>query len=80
MRNRSACAPGRGSSAVKHVSRRPFAVLRLLDGALGLQVEVAQEQLVVGGEIGQRRQHAGLFVVVVIRAATIWPWAAADSA
>ena len=53
---------------------------RLLDGALGFQIEIVQEQLVIGREISQRGQHAGLFVVVVVRAATIWPWAAADSA
>ena len=46
VRSSSACAPGRGSSAGEHVRRRSFG-LRLQDRALALQIEVAQEQLLV---------------------------------
>ena len=49
----------------KHVRRRTLGA-RLLDRPLGLQIKVAQEQLVVAGEIMQRGQHAGLLVVVVV--------------
>ena len=49
----------------EHVGRRPLD-RRLLDGALALQVEVLQEELVVVGEVRQRRQQPGLGVVVVV--------------
>src|ERR1019366_301307 len=49
----------------EHVGGGPFGAW-LLDGAFGFEVEVAQEQLVVAGEVVERGEHAGLFVIVVV--------------
>jgi hypothetical protein len=49
----------------KHIGGRTLGA-RLLDGALGLQIEITQEQLVVRGEIRKRRQQAGLLVIIVV--------------
>ena len=62
----AACAAG--PPARRGADRRPETHsgrtlgARFLDRALGLQVEIVQKQLVVRGEVRERRQHAGLFV------------------
>src|ERR1019366_6730680 len=49
----------------KHVGGGAFGA-RFLDGAFRLEVEVAEEELVVAGEVVERGEYAGLFVVVVV--------------
>ena len=49
----------------EHVGGRA-GLLRFLDRALALQVEVLQELLAVAGKVGQRGEQAGLLVIVVV--------------